>query len=137
MHLVSSLRNPVRRISPSTCRLLTLVWTWSVSGWFRAEGKTILGSQALRVDVIPGVLLFGVYSNKHTNKQTNKQTSKNGKISENGQRVQEMLQCPERGPVQLGLQLKRHGLLVGLLQAARAPDGGPGDGAWITRQRSQ
>ena len=34
--------------------------------------KAVLGSQALRVDIIPGVLLFGFYSNKQTNKQTNK-----------------------------------------------------------------
>ena len=37
---------------------------------FSTNGKTALGSQAPRVDVIPGVLLFGFYSNKQTNKQT-------------------------------------------------------------------
>ena len=36
-------------------------------GGFSAVGKTVLGSQAPRVDVIPGVMLFGFYSNKQAN----------------------------------------------------------------------
>ena len=40
-------------------------------GSFSADGKTILGSYAPRVDVIPGLLLY----TKQTNKQTNKQTA--------------------------------------------------------------
>ena len=55
-------------------------------GGFSADGldKTVLVSQALRADAVPGVLLFGVLfhqTNKQTNKgfvTPNKQTNKHG-----------------------------------------------------------
>ena len=70
MRLVWSLRFPVIQTSPSTCRLLTLVGLGVSLGGFSAEGKTVLGSQAPRVDAVPGVLLLWFYFTKQTNKQT-------------------------------------------------------------------
>ena len=85
----------VRRTSPLTCRLLTLVGLGVSLGGFCAKSRTVLGHQALRVETsqgfyysgfiqpnkqtsggnIPGVLLFGLYSTKQKNRQaSNKHT---------------------------------------------------------------
>ena len=73
MRLVWGKRNPVRRTSPSTCRLLTLVGLGVSLGGFRAENRTVLGkAQAPRVEASQGFYSSGFIQ---TNKQTNK-TSK-------------------------------------------------------------
>ena len=54
MRQVSGSRNPVRRTSPSTCRLLTLAGLGVSLGGFRAESRTVLGRQVPRVDASQG-----------------------------------------------------------------------------------
>ena len=66
--------NPVMRTSPSTCRLLTLFGLGVSLGGYSAEGKTVLGSQVPRVDAIPRVLQFGLYSNKQKDNRTPERT---------------------------------------------------------------
>ena len=76
MRLVLSLRNPVRRTSPSTCRLLTLVGLEVSLGCFRAESRTVLGRQAPRVEASQGFYYSGfIQPNKQPNKQTNAMTT--------------------------------------------------------------
>ena len=59
MRLVWGKRNPVRRTSPSTCRLLTLVGLGVSLGGFRAENRTGLGRQAPRVESSKGFYYSG------------------------------------------------------------------------------
>ena len=71
MRQVWSLRNLVRRTSPSTCRLLTLVGLRVSLGGFRAESRTVLGkAQAPRVEASQGFTIRVLFN------QTNKQTIK-------------------------------------------------------------
>ena len=46
--------HPLRRTSPSTCRLLTLAGLGVSPGGFRAESRTVVGSQAPRVEASQG-----------------------------------------------------------------------------------
>jgi len=66
----------VKRTSPSTCRLLTPVWTWSVSGRFQCCTQDHLGYPSTAGASVPSVWLFGIEFVKQTNKQTNEQTNK-------------------------------------------------------------
>ena len=66
--------SPVRRTSPSTCRLFTLVGPGVSPCSFSAEGKTVLVSQSTRVEESLGVYYSGFIQT--TNKQTNKRGSK-------------------------------------------------------------
>ena len=69
---VWSLRNPVRRTSPSMCRLLTLAGLGVSPGGFRAESRTFLGSQAPRVEAFQGFYYSDFIQPKNqTNKQKN------------------------------------------------------------------
>ena len=60
--------------SPSTCRLLTQVGLGVSPGCFRAESRTVLSSQAPRVEASLGVYYSGfIQTNKQKNKQRNEE----------------------------------------------------------------